>query len=240
MRSDGQNLQLCSWQALIKFKVAQCDAEGKKFLKLLTNKDNFLLMWFVADLLFLIKVFQKKLQSDSLTIVDIEPEAEKFHERVNKLSTGSLLGGWENEFKERYDEEANKFCGIKLWEKERRRPDANLFVTDRRKFSAIRNESVIAINTFVDKRLEVDRNPSKSFTPFVKIMATEDEIKEVHRPIAPDLDLANSVSGFARLCGNAKGRSLQHAAKHATRSKGRVFRCLCRPWPHSCMQTPFS
>ena len=134
---------------------------------------------------------QKKLQSDSLTIVDIEPEAERFRERVNKLSTGSLLGGWENEFKERYDEEANKFCGIKLWEKERRRPDANMFVTDRRKFGAFRNETVIAINTFVDKRLQVDRNASKSFTPFVKIMAAEDEIKDVRRSIAPDLDLAN-------------------------------------------------
>ena len=143
-------------------------------------------MCFVADLLFLIKVFQKMLQRDSLTIVDIEPKAEKFRERVNKLSTGPLLGGWEKKFKERYDEEANKFCGIKLWEKERRRPDANLFVTDRRKFIAIRNELVMAINTFVDKRLQVDRNASKSFTPFVKIMAKEDEKKEVHRSIAPD------------------------------------------------------
>ena len=182
---------LCSWQALINFNIEQCDAEGKKFLKLLTNKDNLLLMCFVADLLFLINVCQKKLQSDSLTIVDIEPEAERFRERVNKLSTGSLLGGLENEFKERYDEEANKFCGIKLWEKERRRPDANMFVTDRRKFGAFRNETVIAINTFVDKRLQVDRNASKSFTPFVKIMAAEDEIKDVRRSIAPDLDLAN-------------------------------------------------
>ena len=169
-------------------------------MKLLSNKDNPLLMCFVADLLFLIKVFQKKLQSDSLTIVDIEPEAEKFRERVNKLSTGSLLGVWGNEFKERYDEEANKFCGIKLWEKERRRPDANLFVTDRRKFSAIRNESVIAINTLVDKRLQVDRNASKSFIPFVKIMAKEDEIKEVYRSIAPDLDLANVQSFSIRIC----------------------------------------
>ena len=95
---------LCSWQALIKFSVEQCDAEGKKFLKLLTNKGNLLLMCFAADLLFVIKMFQRKLQSDSLTIVDIEPEAEKFHERVNKLSTRSLLGGWENEFKEKCDE----------------------------------------------------------------------------------------------------------------------------------------
>ena len=158
---------------------------------LLTNKGNLLSMCFAADLLFVIKVFQKKLQRDSLTFVDIEPEAEKFCERVNKLSPGYLLGGWENEFKEKYDEEAKTFCGIKLWEKERRRPDANLFVTDRKKFSAIRNQSVIAINTFVDKRLQVDRNASKSFTPFVKITATEDEIKEVRRSIAHDLDLAN-------------------------------------------------
>ena len=160
---------LCLWQALLKFNVEQCDAEGKKFLKLLTNKENLLLVCFVADLLFLIKVFQKKLQSDSLTIVDIEPEAEKFREKVNKLSTGSLLGGWENEFKERYDEEANKFCGIKLWEKERRRPDANLFVTDHRKFSAIRNESVIVINTFVDKRLQVNRNASNHLPRLLRL-----------------------------------------------------------------------
>ena len=33
---------LCSWQAIIKFNVEQCDVEGKKFLKLLTNKDNLL------------------------------------------------------------------------------------------------------------------------------------------------------------------------------------------------------
>eukprot|EP00795_Rhopilema_esculentum_P008999 gene8999-16642_t len=195
LSTDGENKN---------FNVEPCDAEGKKFLKLLTNNDNLLLMCFVADLLFLIKVFQKKLQ------------------------TGSLLGGWENEFKERYDEEANTFCGIKLWEKERRRPDANVFVTDRRKFNAIRNESVIAINTFVDKRLQVDRNASKSFTPFVKIMATEDEIKEVHRSIAPDLDLANVAIQYQDLqyCAEMqKADPFQHAAKHATRSKGNYY-CL--------------
>ena len=185
-------------------------------------------------------MFQKKIQSDSLTIVDIEPEAEKFRERVNKLSTGSLLGGWENEFKERYDEEANKFCGIRLWDKERRRPDANLFVTDRRKFSAIRNESVTAINTFVDKRLQVDRNAFKSFTPFFKIMATEDEIKEVHRSIAPDFDLANVAIQYQDLQDCAEMQKADPFSMLQNRSKVRVFRCLCRPWPHSCMQTPFS
>ena len=102
---------LCSWQALIKFNVEQCHAEGKKVLMLLTNRGNLLSMCLAADLLFVIIVFQKKLQCDSLIILDIEPEAEKFLERVNKLSTRSLLGGWENEFREKHDEEANTFSG---------------------------------------------------------------------------------------------------------------------------------
>lgn len=108
---------LCSWQALAKFCEEQHDTEGNKFLKLLANKDNILMMCFVADLLFLLKVFQKKLQRDSLIIVDIESEAEKFQKSLDKLGTRSLLGGWEEAFEKKFDEEGNTFCGIELWEK---------------------------------------------------------------------------------------------------------------------------
>ena len=69
-------------------------------------------MCFAVDLLFLLKVIQKKLQRDSLTILDIEPEAEKFQKSLDKLSTILLLGGWEEAFKERLNEEENTFCDI--------------------------------------------------------------------------------------------------------------------------------
>ena len=69
-------------------------------------------MYFVADLLFVFKVFQKKLQSDSITIVDIKPEVEKFKKRIDRLSVSSLIAGWEEAFKENFDEEANTFCGV--------------------------------------------------------------------------------------------------------------------------------
>ena len=62
-------------------------------------------MCFIADLLFILKVFQKKLECDSLTIVDIEWEAEKFQKRVDKLNTSSLVGGWEGAFKGKFHEE---------------------------------------------------------------------------------------------------------------------------------------
>ena len=190
---------LCSWQALVKFCKEQHGTEEKKFLKLLTNKDNILMMCFVADLLFLFKVFQKKLQRDSLTIVDIEPEAEKFQKSIDKLSTSPLLGGWEEAFKERFNEEESTFCETELWEKKRRNPEANLYVTDRREFSAIRNESILALKEFMDIRLQVDKNVSKSFTPFTKFTPNENKIRDIHRSIAPDLSLADLAVEFQEL-----------------------------------------
>ena len=190
---------LCSWQALVKFCEEQHGTEEKKFLKLLTNKDNILMMCFVADLLFLLKVFQKKLQRDSLTIVDIEPEAETFQKSIDKLSTSPLLGGWEEAFKERFNEEENTFCNTELWEKKRRNPEANLYVIDRREFSAIQNESILALKEFMDIRLQVDKNVSKSFTPFTKFTANENEIRDIHRSIAPDLSLADLAVEFQEL-----------------------------------------
>ena len=67
---------LYSWRALVNFCMNQSVTERRKFLKLLTNKDNLLMMCFIADLLLVLKVFQKKLQSDSLIIIDIEEEAK--------------------------------------------------------------------------------------------------------------------------------------------------------------------
>ena len=72
------------------------------------------------------------------------------------MNEQKLLGGWEEAFKEKFDEESNKFCGIELWEKTRRRTETNLNVPDRREFSAIRNKSILAIKEFIDQRLEID------------------------------------------------------------------------------------
>ena len=102
-------------------------------------------MCFVADLLFVFKVFQKKLQSDSITIVDIKPEVEKFKKRIDKLSESSLIGGWEEDFKENFDEKANTFCGVEVWEKEKRtcrRKGTKKYITELGTFVQIRNESI--------------------------------------------------------------------------------------------------
>ena len=89
--------------------------------------------------------------------------------------------------------------------------------TVRYEISAIRNESILAIKEFIDKRLEVDRNASKAFTPFTKFISTEEEIKSVHQPFAPDLELANLAIEFQDLqdvCGYNVRQSLHSAVKN--------------------------
>ena len=128
------------------------------YLKLLTNKDNIITMCFVADLLFVFKVFQKKLQSDSITIVDIKPEVVKFKKKMDRLSESSLIGGWEEAFKENFDEEANTFCGVEVWEKEKRKCRSigtKKYITELRTFVQIRNESILSLKKFLDDRLDI-------------------------------------------------------------------------------------
>ena len=95
-----------------------CEEEqAKGFGKLLSNKDNLMLMCLLGDVLFLLKVFQKKLQGDDTTIVDIVPETKKFIAKIDKLQQRPILGGWEDKFSQSYDEEneifLGEFCGRK-------------------------------------------------------------------------------------------------------------------------------
>ena len=59
--------------------------------------------------------------------------------------------------------------------------------------------TILARKEFINIRLQVDKNVSKSFTPFTKFTANENEIREIHRSIAPDLSLADLAVEFQEL-----------------------------------------
>ena len=67
----------------------------------------------------LLKNFQKRLQSDDITIVDIVPESEKFLKKLEKLNEKELLGGWEEGFSTNHNKDNCPFSGTTLWQKER-------------------------------------------------------------------------------------------------------------------------
>ena len=105
-----------------------------------------------------------------------------------------MIGGWEEAFKENFDEEANTFCGVEVWEKEKRTcrsKGTKKYITKLRTFAQIRNESILSLKKFMHNRLDIDQKASKAFTPITNFSASEENIKEVHKSITPDLDLAN-------------------------------------------------
>jgi hypothetical protein len=114
-------------------------------------------MCFLADLLFLLANFQKKLQRDSLTIVDIKPELEVFTQKLNLLTGAPLIGGWEETFQQSVvnDNGVVTLYGHQLWSKTRRTSEANRYVTDRRDVNAIRNDTIQALTNFMSTRLHL-------------------------------------------------------------------------------------
>jgi uncharacterized protein YnzC (UPF0291/DUF896 family) len=185
---------LVSWRALVAyFESSNAD---QKFGKLLTNKSNLELLCFLADLLFILQNFQKKLQSDTITIVDLQPELQKFVAKLETLKERPILGGWEEEFKKEYSENESKFCGLTLWTKEKRCQNRNLFVSEKRDFSAVRFECLEGMQNFMKKRLQVQDIAVDSLSRMVKLTASEDDIRLVHKQIAPDLDICQLAQEY--------------------------------------------
>ena len=72
---------LCSWRALVKYFQSSEDSESSGFLSCLTKLKNLKLLTFVADVLSVFSRYQKKLQSDSVTILDIDRASDHLKKR---------------------------------------------------------------------------------------------------------------------------------------------------------------
>ena len=146
-------------------------------------------MCFIGDLLFLLSNFQKRLQSDHITIIDLPNEVTKFQKKLAELLDKPMIGGWEEALKHSMTNDGI-LHGIQLWQKERRAIQRNLFVSEPRSFVAIRLECIQAMRHFTESRLALDDGFSSPATLFANFQATDDDIRTVHKKFAPDLDLA--------------------------------------------------
>ena len=87
------NADMSCWRALLSFcesGTTKDDHHVKGVGKMFSNKTNVLLMCCRADWLFLLQDFEKRLQSDSLTLLDVKPETNRFIEKVRGLKPNPL------------------------------------------------------------------------------------------------------------------------------------------------------
>ena len=88
------NAILTSWRVLVLYFQESKDKATSGFLMLLTNKCVLELMAFVADVLAVFSRFQKKIQSDSVTLLDLDTEISLVTSKLVKVKETPLLGGW--------------------------------------------------------------------------------------------------------------------------------------------------
>ena len=88
------NAILTSWHVLVLYFRESEDKAAHGFLTLLTNKSVLELMAFVADVLAVFSRFQKKIQSDSVTLLNLDIETSLVTSNLAKLKETPLLGGW--------------------------------------------------------------------------------------------------------------------------------------------------
>lgn len=86
---------LNNWHALAIYLRDQKDAKGKGFYKYLTNVEHLEKIAFFTDVLFIYKRFQKKLQSDSLTIMTMADEVNNVIKALENLKRIPIPSGFE-------------------------------------------------------------------------------------------------------------------------------------------------
>ena len=197
---------LFSWQAIVKYLQHTEDRSAQGHIKFLTDRTKFRTMCCVADVLQIYSRFQKAIQDNRVTYFDWDTRVCNLIEQLNKMKSTMLVGGWEYNFNENYNEEASTFFGVNLIDKQRR--TNHTLVSVKRDFSAIRFEIIESLINFLEERYHLDSERVKQLHPLKKLNSevTDEELKKCYEIIIPELDLASFALQYRDACdafGNA-------------------------------------
>ena len=189
------NSHLASWNAtVLHFKKDSADREACDCLKDMTDEVKIRLTCFVGDVLSIFKRYQKIIQSDSVTLLDLGKQTSSVKAQLRLLLEKHLVGGWENALAFGLSEIQASVLSLKGAVLSRQRPRRvhNLFVTPQRDLAAIKNEVVLNLEEFLDQRFAIDDEILKVLKPFVELHSDADT-KKVHQTICADLDFLDSL-----------------------------------------------
>ena len=106
---------LSSWNATaLYFRDQSKEHEDDGYFKLMTNKFKLQLIAFVADVFAVFKRYQKLIQDDGITILEVESRTKTVRTQIRSLSTKPLSGGWEEALLSALSEDGDSLKGIKL------------------------------------------------------------------------------------------------------------------------------
>ena len=238
------NAHLSSWNATtLYFRGQSKEHEEDGYFKLMTNKFKLQLMAFVADVLAVFKRYQKLIQDDGITILEVESRTKTVRTQIRSLSTKPLSGGWEEALLSALSEDGDSLKGIKLQDARKRRVPHSL-VTVTKELGAIKNEIICSLDEFLSQRFDIDQKLVGILRHFVGLQSDCD-IKEVHNTICSDLDLMELTLEFEELARSENVNHIQELklpqlVQYLFTSKDiylNMITALCRVLaakPHSC------
>jgi hypothetical protein len=168
------------------------DKESKGFLLLLTNKDTIYLLAFLANVLVVFSRYQKTIQSDKITVLDLVKHTESVVNKLKSLNLINLVSGWvdvlEDELKSIDGKTLKDIKLIDFQEKQKFRH--NFYITENRSVSAICHEILEILANFLQERIDI----YEYFVSTIKPIANFDSnanIKNAFDIMDNDLDLAD-------------------------------------------------
>jgi hypothetical protein len=141
---------------------------------------------FLTDVLQIFKCFQKKFESETVTLLDVQKNKQKLFDELEHCLQGPVANGWEELFLETVECEDGMFYGHELSHNTGRSIKSPIitFNTD------LRASIVRSIMKHVDERLECDVELIEHLKPLDQISssATEQSLKLCYDAIIPDLN----------------------------------------------------
>jgi hypothetical protein len=195
---------LRSWQSLVTYFRSSDEKAASGFFRFLTDLDNLKIIAFLTDILTVFSRYQKQLQDDTLTIVDVGSHTDKVKAKLANLKTTPLLGGWVqtlNELIVKTDDSGIVrllLYDVELHTETRRRKQHHTLVTDRRDSTAIMNEVSDSLIEFLAQRFASDQNLLDILVPFVKLQ-NDANLSAVHSLVCCDLNLQNFALEYGDL-----------------------------------------
>jgi len=186
-----------------KYPESILDAEGKGLFEKWLDQDTVYVAAVLCDALYVYKRFPKLIQSDQITVFDLQSLCDHCMSALSKLLERPLPGGYEKIETRNGTAEGDtvtRFSDVSLsCTRARKAKRAHLFVTTRgRDVSALKVEIVNSLWNFLCDRLGSDEaNSNVSLAEQFKALsctslklgdATDDEIQRAYAGIVPDHD----------------------------------------------------
>lgn len=186
---------LVSWHAIILYFEQDDDAKAIGFDRFLKKCDNLKKIAFLGDVFTVFKRLQEKLQSNSLTLLDLRAYAHDAISSLEQMKIQPLLSGFEHTLQQTLVNQGDKVFlkGIELETQSRSRAAIE-------KVEIFRERVVNCLVTSLDKRLLRENSELLSIIEGLVKFDGSANIEEVHELLGADLDMTALFLQYGDLC----------------------------------------